>query len=102
MVRWAVGFYICGFDCCKHSGIYQAWSFYLAGVLFFCLFVFWNENLLHQYIYIYIYIRFSILLECFFCLFVFWNAKSYSSKKKKKKKTVKDLVLSLKQAVLSA
>jgi hypothetical protein len=37
MFRWAVGFYICGFDCRKHSGIYQAWSFYLVGVFFLSL-----------------------------------------------------------------
>jgi len=63
MFRWAVGFYICGFDCRKHSGIYQAWSFYLAGV-FSCLFVFWNEYLLHIYIYIYkIFIHRSLIFE---------------------------------------
>jgi NADH:ubiquinone oxidoreductase subunit 2 (subunit N) len=70
MFRWAVGFYICGFDCRKHSGIYQAWSFYLVGVFFLSLCV----------------------LEC----------KILFIQKKKKKKTVKELVLSLKQAELSA
>jgi len=65
--RWAVGFYICGFDCCKHLG--------------------------------YINLGLSILLECFFCLFVFWNENLIHPKKKK---TVKEMVLSLKQAELSA